>query len=313
MILTFTPNPAVDKTVFIDALTPGEKIRSQRCTCIPGGKGSNVSRAVKALGGDTAAMMIVGGRPGQHVVDMIEQQDGVRCVPVWVQGMTRTITTVLEEPIHRQTAFFEPGPQLTETEMESLLAVFTEVVVEARVVTFNGAVPDPGLRGVYERMIAVAKEAGVLTLLDSYGPEFAQGLEAVPCMIKPNLAEAEAALGRALDSESARWRAIDAFHQRGIALVVLSLGSEGALASRDGERLRVIPPEIEEINAVGSGDALVAGFALGLHEGWSLEAMARLGVAAGTANAMSWDIGHFTREEVDAVAARVRVERVQGM
>lgn len=309
MILTFTPNPAVDKTVFIDALTPGEKIRSQRYTCIPGGKGNNVSRAVKALGYDTAAMVIVGGRPGQHVADMIEQQDHVRCIPAWVNGMTRTITTVLEEPIHRQTAFFEPGPRLSEEEIEALLATFAGVIGQARVVTFNGAVPDPGLRGVYAQMITLAKTAGVLTVLDSYGPEFAQGIEAVPYMVKPNDAEAEAHVGFPLDSDAARWRAIDAFHQGGISLVVLSLGKEGALVSRAGERLRVIPPEIEEINAVGSGDALVAGFSIGLHEGWPLERMARLGVAAGTANAMSWDIGHFTPEEVAAVAEKVRIER----
>ncbi len=96
MILTVTPNPCVDKTVFIARLEPGGRFRSPKCTHIPGGKGTNVSRAVKALGGDTGALVIVGGHTGRHVVDMIEQQDGVRCVPVWVAGMTRVITTVLE-------------------------------------------------------------------------------------------------------------------------------------------------------------------------------------------------------------------------
>lgn len=309
MILTFTPNPCVDKTVFIDALVLGGKIRSQKCTCIPGGKGTNVSRSVKALGYESAAMVIVGGRPGQHVVDMITEQDGVRCIPLWVAGMTRTITTVLEEPIHRQTAFFEPGSPVSNEEMKRMLAVFTEEVVDARVVTFNGTVPDASLRPLYEHLICIAKEAGVLTILDSYGPEFAQGLEAVPYMVKPNVAEAGALVGYALDTEEARWRAIDFFHKKGIGLVALSLGKDGALVSRGGERLRVVPPEIREVNSVGSGDALVAGFAVGLHENWPLEEMACLAVAAGTANAISWDIGHFTREEVEAISVKVRVER----
>ncbi len=310
MILTFTPNPCVDKTVFIGSLIPGEKIRSQKCTCIPGGKGNNVSRAVKALGFDTASMVIVGGRPGQHVVDMIEQQDGVRCIPLWVSGMTRTITTVLEEPLHRQTAFFEPGSPVTAEEVEQIIATFTQTIVEARVVTFNGGVPEPLLRPLYERLIGIAKEAGVLTILDSYGPEFTQGLEAVPYMVKPNQQEAELFTGCSLDTDEARWRAIDAFHKKGISLVVMSLGKDGALVSRDGERLRLIPPEIKEVNPVGSGDALVAGFAIGLHENWLLERMARLGVAAGTANATSWDIGHFTREEVEHFAGQVQLQVV---
>lgn len=311
MILTFTPNPCVDKTVFIGALTPGEKIRSQKCTCIPGGKGNNVSRAVKALGYDTASMVIVGGRPGQHVVDMIEQQDGVRCIPLWVNGMTRTITTVLEEPIHRQTALFEPGSPVTEKEVELIVEIFTQTIIEARVVTFNGGIPDPVLRPMYERLIWIAKEAGVITILDSYGPEFTQGLEAVPYMVKPNQQEAELLVGYPLNTEGARWRAINAFHDKGIPLVVLSLGIEGALVSRDRERFHVIPPEIKEINPVGSGDALVAAFAIGLQENWTLEQMARLGVAAGAANAMSWDIGHFTREEVNHLVAQVQLHHIK--
>ena len=307
MILTVTPNPCVDKTVFIDALKPGTKIRSQRFACVAGGKGSNVSRAVKALGGDTAALVIVGGPTGRHVVDMLEENDGVRCVPVWVGGMTRTITTLLEEPEHRQTAVFEPGPALSEQETESVLHAFDQVLPEARVVTCNGAVQTPELRPLYRALIQRANAAGVKTILDSYGPEFVEGLEARPYMVKPNEEEAAQWLGQPVDSAASRRAALEAFHAAGVELAVLSLAAEGALVSRAGECLHAIPPAIGEVNPVGSGDALVAGFALGLHEGWSLERMARYGVAAGTANAMSWDIGHFDAGEVARIAGQVRV------
>lgn len=308
MILTVTPNPCVDKTVFIDALTPGAKIRSRKFTCIPGGKGTNVSRAVKALGGETVAMVIVGGHTGRHVVEMIETQDGVRCAPVWVKGMTRTITTVLEEPVHRQTALFEPGPELSAEEKESVVAAFRYAARDARVTTFNGASSCPMTHDLYATLIPIARDAGALTVLDSYGPDFALALDAVPYMVKPNREEAEQAVGFALDSDAACRRAMDIFHEKGVRLVVLSLGAEGAIISRAGERLRAIPPKIREVNPVGSGDALVAAFAIGLMEGWPLEQMAQMGVAAGAANACSWDIGHFTREEVHAVAQRVYIK-----
>jgi tagatose 6-phosphate kinase len=307
MILTLTPNPCVDKTVFIDDLQIGTFIRSQRCTCIPGGKGTNVSRAVKALGRDTKAMTIVGGHPGAHVVDMIEHQDGVPCIPVWVASQTRTITTVLEEELHRQTAFFEPGSRVTDEEAAKLREIFAEVVADAKVVTFNGTVPDPNIRTLYRDLIPIAKKHGVITILDSHGPELALGLESVPYMVKPNVAETEELVGYSLDTDKAKWRAMDSFHEKGVELVVLSLGKDGALVSRDGKRLHVIPPTIDEVNPVGSGDALVAGYAIGLMEGMDLADMAVLACAAGTANAMSWDIGHFTQDEVDAVARQVRV------
>ena len=310
MILTVTPNPCVDKTVFIDRLEVGGRLRSQKCTYIPGGKGSNVSRAVKALGGDTAALVIVGGPTGQHVVDMITHDDGVRCIPVWVASMTRTITTVLEESIHRQTAFFEPGPTVTEAEVQSAVKNIATSIAAAKVVTFNGSVPDTPLDGLYAEGVRLTREAGVLAIVDSYGEPFRRALAEKPYMVKPNAEEAEGLVGYALDSDAARWKAIDWFHAQGVELVVLSLGAEGALVSRNGERLAVHPPKIEEINPVGSGDSLVAGFAMGLERGLSLEETSRLGAAAGTANAMSWDIGHFTRQEVEDIARKVVVERI---
>jgi len=307
MILTVTPNPCVDKTVFIDDLKVGTFIRSTKCTCVPGGKGNNCARAVKILGRVSKAMVIVGGHPGAHVVEMIEQQDGIPCVPVWVKSQTRTITTVLEEPIQRQTAFFEPGSRVTVEEAANLKESFAREVREARVVTFNGAVPDPNIKTIYRDLIPIAKAAGAITILDSYGTEFALGLDAIPYMVKPNVAEAQGFVGFPLDSTEARWKTIDVFHEKGVELVVLSLGKDGALVSRGGERFHAVPPAIKEVNPVGSGDALVAGFAIGLMEQMPLVEMAKLAIAAGAANAMTWDIGHFAHEEVQRLIPQVRI------
>jgi len=307
MILTVTPNPCVDKTVFIDELKVGTFMRSQKCTCIPGGKGTNVSRAVKALGRATKAMAIVGGHPGRHVVEMIEKQDGVECIPAWVESQTRTITTVLEEPIHRQTAFFEPGSRVTEGEYSNIVELFRDAVVGAGVVTFNGTVCDKAIKNLYRDLIPIAKATGAVTILDSHGPEFALGIETVPFMVKPNVKETDELFGYSLDTDDAKWQAIAQFRAKGIELVVLSLGEQGAFVSRGEERFHVVPPEVDEINPVGSGDALVAGFAIGLLEGMPLREMAVLGCAAGTANAMSWDIGHFSKEQVEGLMAQVEV------
>lgn len=308
MILTLTPNPCVDKTVFIEHLEPGGRYRSQRYTCIPGGKGTNVSRAVKILGGATRAFVIVGGHTGRHVVDMIQHDDGVDCVPFWCAQPTRTITTVLEATPHRQTAFFEPGPSLSDDEKQRLIDAACEALADADLMTLNGTVPCGALSDLYAELIAAARHAGVPVLLDTHGKEFRLGLVQRPDFIKPNQQEAEEFFGRPLSSEDARWEAIDAYHAAGVRGVVMSLGAEGALFSMAGEGLRAYPPAIEEVNPVGSGDALVAGIAMGIVQGWPLERLARTAVACGAANAMSWDIGHFTLEEVEGLMAQVRLD-----
>ncbi len=310
MILSVTPNPCVDKTLFVDRMKPGHKTVAARWSAVPGGKGNNVARAVKALGHKSAAMVLVGGHTGRHVVDMIENDDGVRCLPVWLDGYTRTITTVLETELHRQTPLFEPGPKVSPGEVDALRAAFAAAMDEAQLVTLNGTIPDPAIDDVYAQLIAVAHERSVPVLLDAHGPGFAKGLAAKPMAIKPNQHEAEEILGFPLENEDAQWNAIEEFHSRGVELVIMSLGKDGALVSRAGERLAVRPPVIEEINAVGSGDALVGGFAVGLIEGRSLEEMAILGVACGTANAQCWDIGHFSAADVETVAQRVQLRRL---
>ena len=57
------------------------------------------------------------------------------------------------------------------------------------------------------------KQAGVMTILDSHGPEFAAGLEAVPYMVKPNVAETEELFGEPLDTLEQKWQAIDGYHE----------------------------------------------------------------------------------------------------
>lgn len=307
MILCVTPNPCVDKTLFVETLKPGHKTVASRWSAVPGGKGNNVGRAVKALGGRSAAMVLVGGHAGRHVVDMIEHDDGVTCYPVWLRDHTRTITTVLESSVHRQTPLFEPGPTVKGEELDAFRVEFARRLKEARLVTLNGTVPCRSMEKVYRDLVAMARDAGKPVFLDSHGPEFAAGLASRPTAVKPNLRETEELVGFALDTEEARWRAVEVLHQKGVELVILSLGDKGALVSRGGEQYHVRPPEIREVNAVGSGDSLLAGFAIGLLEGMSLQDMAVLGVAAGTANAMNWDIGHFTRAEVREVAQHVAI------
>jgi tagatose 6-phosphate kinase len=310
MILTITPNPCVDKTIFINHLEPGGRYRAQRYTCVPGGKGTNVSRAVKALGGETQAFVLVGGHTGRHVVEMITQDDGVTCVPFWCARPTRTITTVAESSSRRQTAFFEPGPTLSATERAGLITAAKAALPGASLVTMNGTAPSSGLVDLYAELIPAARALGIPVLLDTHGEEFRKGLWERPDFIKPNQQEAEEFIGRALDSDAARWEATRAFHDAGIRGVVLSLGAEGALISIDGERVRAYPPTITEVNPVGSGDALVAGLAMGIVGRWPLEQTVRTAIACGAANAMSWDIGHFSPADVTRLAAEVRIERV---
>jgi fructose-1-phosphate kinase PfkB-like protein len=97
---------------------------------------------------------------------------------------------------------------------------------------------------------------------------------------------------------------------RGIEVVVVSLGRQGALLATPNLVLRAYPPLVEEMNPVGSGDSLVAGLATGILNGCSWEEALRWGTAAGAANAAMWHAGSCTREQVEALLPQVKIVTV---
>ena len=72
-ILTLTLNPALDMATEVAEIIPGQKLRRTDPMLDPGGGGLNVSRAIRALGGDSLALVALGllaglqpGRPADH-------------------------------------------------------------------------------------------------------------------------------------------------------------------------------------------------------------------------------------------------------
>jgi len=313
MFLTVTPNPCIDKTIFIPRFKPGDRIRSNKYTQISGGKGNNVARVLVTLGFRAGALLWVGGYTGKQVVQMLKENDGVKCFPIWTGTPTRTITTILEEYVGRQTAFFEPGPQIPLDEYNIFLDTFQRVISQYKipVAILSGTVPDPNVSCLYKDLIKIANEKKIKVILDTYGNEFAEGLKNRPYMVKPNIGELSQFLKTNLKDMQSKVEAVQYLHNKHkISLVVLSMGPDGALICFNNTHIHIIPPKIKEINPVGSGDALVAGFAIGLYKGFSIEDMGRLGVALGTANAMMWDIGKFNVNDLLNIYEKVKVYRI---
>jgi tagatose 6-phosphate kinase len=85
---------------------------------------------------------------------------------------------------------------------------------------------------------------------------------------------------------------------------MVTRGARGAVLLADGRSYRFTPPAVLARNAVGSGDACMAGLAAGVVAGLAAEAYGRLAVAAGAANA-AHGFGRCSREEIDAFVGLV--------
>ncbi|MFQ5473293.1 MAG: 1-phosphofructokinase family hexose kinase [Dehalococcoidia bacterium] len=308
MIVTVTLNPAMDQTLVLPKFVAGDTLRVKSSRIDPGGKGINVSRVIRELGGESIAMGFAPGGLGRYLLQTLESQ-GIICDFIRTTGKMRTNITLLDESRHLNTILSEPGPDTNMDAVDDLKQRLGRILREGDWLVIAGSIPPPLEPSIYADLIRDASEMGVHTLLDADGEALAQGASAQPEILKGNRRELERLLGSRLGDEKSTLAAAYKVREWGIPLVLVTRGKQGAVAV--GERsYRGIAPRVRAISAVGSGDAFLAGVVLTLSRGGSLEEAMELGISSGTAAVLTPGTELCHRREVDILRSRVRVEPI---
>ncbi|HET6437082.1 MAG TPA: 1-phosphofructokinase [Anaeromyxobacter sp.] len=279
MIYTLTLNPAIDRELLVPAFTFGEVLRASAQRVDAGGKGFNVSRALRALGVESVALGFVGGHAGQMIAELLSRLSiAADFVPI-AGGETRTNVTVLAEGRHLKVN--ESGPSITRGEEGELLDKIRRLARKGDLWVLSGSLPPGASPGIYAEIVGMVEGAGGRALLDTSGPALAAGCSAGPFLVKPNAAEASELTGLLVRTFGEGEAAAGAIRRMGVGRVLISLGRQGALLSEQGRVLRATPPPIVERNPIGAGDALLAGLVWGLSRELPLPEAFRLAVACG--------------------------------
>ena len=308
MITTVTLNVAIDKAYRVETVNKGEVNRVQTCSNTAGGKGLNVAKVVNICQEDVVATGFVGGHAGAYVEDMLKEQK----VPsdfVHTKNETRSCINILAED-GTSTEFLEPGAEISQEEMEQFFDKFQELIEKSQVITISGSVPKGVPKDAYAKMVAMVKEQGKKVILDTSGELLKEGIEALPTMIKPNQDEIEALLGISVHNREELIESAKKIQEKGIEIVVVSLGGDGAfVVTKDGV-LHGQPPKIQPINTVGCGDSMVAAFAVGLAREYSMEETLKYAVAVSAANALTMQTGHYHTQDRDEILKKVTVSKL---
>lgn len=309
VILTVTLNPAVDVTTVVDGFLLGKSHASCRQIVSAGGKGINVSRVLDRLGVPTLALGIGGGASGRWIVDLLNSEK----IPndfVGIGGEARTNLTVIDMKNDRHTRVLGVGPEVSRAEIGAFEKKYKQRLAQSCAVVLSGRTLYKAPDDLYARLIRLARKAGVAAVLDTSGEPLRQGIKAGPFMVKPNLEEAREVFGCRLETLTQGKNVLKDIHQMGVAVAMLSMGKEGALASNGREVLHVKPPSVEVRNDVGCGDALVAGFLYAYRRRMVFAGALRWAVAAGTANAMNMTPGLIRRKDLVQLARAVTVRNI---
>jgi len=287
MIFTVTLNPAVDKTVVINDFRVDSVNRVSSMRMDAGGKGINVSKVIKSLGGRSRAMGILGGFAGRYIKKYLDDM-GVENDFVFISGETRTNLKVIDARNKTNTDINEPGPAVSEYDLEILKNKLLDQVGNGSIVVFSGSVPDNTDKDIYFRWISAVKKKGATAILDADGELLKKGIEAGPYLVKPNIYELGRLFGTDVrDAGQASKYAELLVRDHGIGMVVVSMGAKGALFADASKVVLVHAPKVDVQSTVGAGDSMVAALAYSIDNGLDFESTIRLAAAAAGANVMT--------------------------
>jgi len=202
-----------------------------------------------------------------------------------------------------------PGPALAEHEWQSCIAQIDARIPATRYLVLSGSLPPGVPADAYARLANAARAQGVRTILDSSGAPLRAALEAGIFLVKPSLDELCELVGRALAGE-AEWReaALEVIRRGQAQVVVLTLGSLGALLVSKDTMLRAPALPVTVCSAIGAGDALVGALVWALVRDAPLAEAFRYGLAAASASLAGTGTTLCSKSEVERLYRQVKIE-----
>ncbi len=308
MIITVTPNPALDRMYFVDAFDFKQGHRVDNFNVTAGGKGLNVTKVLDVLSCDVLATGFLGGMEGKAIKSKLSSTNAELAF-VDIEQPSRTTISIADQN-GKTLELVENGPTIHKHEQALFEQGFLDNLAKGEVAVFSGSLARGLPEGFYRKHVDMAKRAGLFTIVDASGETLRESLKAGPDLIKPNLEELESLLGKRLDSTRAIVDASRELMAMGAGSVAVSLGASG-MVYVDGEAAyRVEVPAVDVVSPVGSGDSVVAGFAYTrIHQRLTEETLA-FANACGVSNAMNNEIGSIKLEDVFELQSRIKVTKL---
>lgn len=309
MIYTLSLNPALDKTLIINDLIYEEVNLVQEVYLDAAGKGINVSKAIKNLGGKSIALGFLGGQTGELIKELLKK-DSINHKFITIPGETRTNLTIFDSSTKKTIKINEKGPLITPVEIKLLFDQLAQLYPKPSYFIISGSLPPGVSSNIYQEIVTFFQKQRVKVILDSDKEALKDGVKSAPFLIKPNLSELNRLTGVKASSWKEIVKSVQGILKLGVKIIVVTLGEKGALLISKDLFLKVTPPKVPVRGTIGVGDAFLAGLVLKLSRRSSLEEALKFACACGSASVSLSGTQVCTKNEAEALLKKIKLEKL---
>jgi ribokinase len=232
----------------------------------PGGKGANQAVAAAKLGGEVTFIAKVGddifgkesligfqalGIDTSHIRIDQENPSGVALIMVDGKG-ENSISVALGANANMKVTDIDTAQEVIS--QASYLLIQLEIPME-----------------VVKRSVELGQELGTPIVLNpAPAQELSDELLASLHIITPNETEAELLTGIKVEDEISAKYAAESLRNKGVEIVIITLGSKGAYVLSDNDDELVTSQKVEAVDTTAAGDTFNGALVVGLSEGMSL-------------------------------------------
>ncbi|MEH8033621.1 ribokinase [Gallibacterium anatis] len=246
---------------------PGETLSGQNYHIVYGGKGANQAVAAARLGAKVDFIACIGEDKIGLEMKQAFQKDGINTDSIaTIQGETTGIAMIQVADSGENSIVISAGANAHLT--TDIVDKFKQKILDADALLMQLETPLDAI--IYATKIA--KQAGKHTVLNpAPAKALPDELLAQLTMITPNETEAEVLTGVKVVDEQSAARAAAVFHQKGVAIVLITLGAKGVFISHNALQ-KIIPGfRVQAKDTTAAGDTFNGALVTALLEQKSLE------------------------------------------
>lgn len=306
-IYTLTLSPAYDVHAAAQSVAACHENLATVTSREAGGKGVNISRALRGYGVPNTAVVVLGSENSEDFKRDLEKA-GLTCTLLEQPGRIRenlTIHAAAQPETRISFTGFSVDEKLLET-VKNAMQIDGNTVV-----TFTGRVPEGITMDAVKVFLHQLQEQGAKIVLDSRSFDARDIFDVRPWLIKPNQEEIAMFFGCPVETMEQALEQAGRFAAEGVVNTMVSLGGQGALLITDGQVYLAKPPKVQVRSTIGAGDSSIAGFVAAAMENRNGADRLRWAVAFGTSACLREGTLPPQKEDIDRILEQVTVTQLQ--